>query len=438
MPIRVKSAGMFFLILGAILAMGNSWCPAEVRVVWDRNANGAATTAFDFKDVPRPSKTDLGTVARFSAIAGRADGNGGDVDVLNDGGVPADADQPGANFFFAQRSRGGRLLVDLGEATALNAINIYSWHRGTRAPQVYVVYGSDGAAAGFQLKPAQDGDLEKAGWRRIAAVDTRPKEGEPGGQYGVSIAESGGGPLGKYRYLLLDISRTEDADPFGNTFFSEIDVVDGRTHVAPDTAGKYEITIDASDMPELKDWVDAKLQPACEKWYPKIVEMLASEGYRPPRRFTVTFHKDMDGVAHTSGTSVHCAGRWFRQNRDGEGVGAVIHELVHVVQQYGRARGGSPNPGWLVEGVADYIRWFHFEPASLRPRPDPARAKYTDSYRTTAAFLDYVVRTDDKDLIKTLNTAMRTGKYSPELWKTATGKTVDALWAEYVKTLRKP
>jgi acyl-CoA-binding protein len=32
---------------------------------------------------------------------------------------------------------------------------------------------------------------------------------------------------------------------------------------------------------------------------------------------------------------------------------------------------------------------------------------------------------------------MREGRYRPELWSEYTGKTVDDLWAEYVKTLQK-
>ena len=39
--------------------------------------------------------------------------------------------------------------------------------------------------------------------------------------------------------------------------------------------------------------------------------------------------------------------------------------------------------------------------------------------------------------MKKLNAAMRQGKYSPDLWKELTQKTVDDLWAEYVKTLEK-
>jgi hypothetical protein len=195
---------------------------------------------------------------------------------------------------------------------------------------------------------------------------------------------------------------------------------------------EFTITIDYSEMPELKDWVETKLRPTLDKWYPIIVEALPSPGYKAPAKFTVTIKNEPDGVAYTAGTQVVCNGNWLKQNLQGEAAGAVVHELVHVVQSYR----GRRNPGWLVEGVADYLRWFQYEPESLRPRPNPARAKYTDSYRTTAAFLDYIVRTNDKEFVKKMNVAMREGKYKPELWKDYTGKTVDELWADYIKTLK--
>jgi hypothetical protein len=51
-----------------------------------------------------------------------------------------------------------------------------------------------------------------------------PAEGEEGGQYGVSIIDASGS-LGKYRYLLFDCYPTEFYDNWGNTFYSEIDVL---------------------------------------------------------------------------------------------------------------------------------------------------------------------------------------------------------------------
>ncbi len=187
-------------------------------------------------------------------------------------------------------------------------------------------------------------------------------------------------------------------------------------------------------MPEFKQWIETKLNPTLAEWYPRIVESLPSEGFSAPERVLVTFRRDMRGVAATGGGRVSCAGEWFSRNLEGEAPGAVVHELVHVVQRY-RSRG---NPGWLVEGVADYIRWFQYEPPSKRPRPNPDRAKYTDSYRTTGAFLNYVVENHDKDFIVKINAAMREGRYTPELWKEFTGKTVDELWEAYIKTLRAP
>jgi hypothetical protein len=206
--------------------------------------------------------------------------------------------------------------------------------------------------------------------------------------------------------------------------------VPAGAQIAPGASEKYEITIDTTAVPELKPWAD-RLQPIVDTWYPHLVAAFPSEGFVAPHKFTITF-KNMEGVAYTSGTDVVCAAAWFKAHPDDEG--AVIHELMHVVQQYRSRR----NPGWLVEGVADYFRWFNYEPESKRPRPNPDRAKYTDSYRTTAAFLNYVANHHDPEIAVKMNAAMRQGRYQPELWQQYTEKTVDELWSDYLKTLRQP
>jgi hypothetical protein len=188
---------------------------------------------------------------------------------------------------------------------------------------------------------------------------------------------------------------------------------------------KYEITINTSEAPDLKEWA-TKQRSDIEKWYPIIIQYLPSEGYTAPKKFTITF-KNMDGVAYTSGTSIMCSAAWFRSHQNDQG--ALIHEMAHVVQQYR----GQGNPGWLIEGIADYIRWFKYEPTNKRPHPNLARAKYTDSYRTTAAFLEFVATNFDHEFVVRMNEALREGRYLPSLWQEYTGKTVDELWDEYVK-----
>ena len=102
--------------------------------------------------------------------------------------------------------------------------------------------------------------------------------------------------------------------------------------------GKYEFTMDASETPDLAEWAQKELAPVVKEWYPKIVQLLPSDGFEAPARFSIALKKDMRGVAATGGTHISCGAEWFCHNLKGEAKGAVVHELVHVVQQYGHAR----------------------------------------------------------------------------------------------------
>lgn len=413
---------------------------AEIKVTFEHNPKGVPE--FKFTNVPAPLRNDLAAQARFRLADGQSDANGGRLRALNNGRLPDDQDDPAENFFFQAGTPGGRLQLDLGKVIALRQVNSYSWHAGGRAPQVYTLYAADGTAPGFEPMPKRATAPEQCGWQRLASVDTRPTSGPAGGQYGVSIADAAGGALGNYRYLLFDVFPTETNDAFGNTFFSEIDVravEPSEPEVeagAPIVAVKdFNYILDTSQAPDLKEWAETQLRPEIDKWYPIIRECLASDGFSAPKQFSVTV-KPMRGVAATGGTEINVSEQWIHSQLKrpewNEAVGSVIHELVHVVQQY-HTRG---NPGWLVEGVADYLRWFHFEPAAHRPvLRNPARARYSDSYKTTAGFLEYVTRNHDHELVVKLNAAMRQGRYSPRIWQDCTGKTVQELWTEYVSSV---
>lgn len=441
-----------FLSAVALLLASALLARAEIKTTVNHNPNESATSAFKFKDLPSPSKTDAAKDAKFTIVDGERDENGGDLDKLNDGKTPTEDDEPAENFFFNAGTPGGRLLVDLGKVIEVRQVNTYSWHPSTRGPQMYKLYASDGSVADFNPKP-KGTDPEKGGWKLLANVDTRPKEGTGGGQYAVSISDSAG-PMGKFRYLLFDISKTESDDDFGNTFYSEIDVIAADKTSASEAKpteqeiveaddGKYQITIDTSDTPELKDWAHEHIAPMAKEWYPKIIQMLPSDGFEAPKSFSITFIEDMRGVANTGGTRIRCAAPWFKNNLKGEAVGAVFHEIVHVVQQYGRARRDNPNarraPGWLTEGIPDYIRWYKFEPESHGAditKRNFSRARYDGSYRPTANFLNWVSEKYNKDLAMLLNAAIRQGKYEEALWTQLTSHTVQDLGAAWKAELQ--
>ena len=432
---------------------------AAVKVDVDHNDADHATVAFHFATVPPPSKADAATNARFTIVDGEKDDSGGDLDVLHDGLLPKEADEPASNFFFAAGSEGGRFSIDLGAVTDVSRVNTYSWHTDTRAPQVYDLYGSAGTAAGFNAKPASGTAPDRCGWQLIAKVDTRPKTGEPGGQYAVGISDPAG-PLGRFRYLLVDARRTESDDDFGNTFYSEVDVITpGEMLHGPATGpatgpgvkmlkidgGKYSATVDTTDTPELTTWADAELDPMIVAWYPKLIAMLPSPGYDAPTHFSVTFHEHKQGVADTLGNRINCAAGFFNHTLETEAKGAVLHEMVHVVQNYWLAahtnRHPTRTPGWLTEGIPDYIRWYQYEPGShgadIRPQA-AARARYDAGYRPSANFLDWAVRKYDANLIRQLNAACREGTYTDDLWVKLTGKPLADLATEWKVDSAKP
>jgi hypothetical protein len=203
--------------------------------------------------------------------------------------------------------------------------------------------------------------------------------------------------------------------------------------------GLYTVTFDARRATDLLPWVDEKLIPVVRDWYPKIVEMLPGKGFEAPRQVRIVFTDEYLGVAVTEGATIRCGVGWFRRELQREALGAVVHELVHVAQSYGNRQGGAP--GWLVEGLADYIRWFLYEPESRgavisRQKADSVR--HDEGYRVSANFLNHVIARYDKELLPELNHALRQGHYTPELWKRRTGRTLEELIVDWKAALAQP
>ncbi|WP_422927635.1 SCO family protein [Singulisphaera sp. PoT] len=192
----------------------------------------------------------------------------------------------------------------------------------------------------------------------------------------------------------------------------------------PKPEPKVAIEIDTTEVPDLKAWGE-EAKTLGEEWYPKIVKDLKTDGYTAPSKIKIVF-KNMEGVAGTSGDMIEVSAKWVREHPDDFGM--VIHELTHVAQSYPKYR-----PSWVVEGIADYVRYYRYEPKSPRRDFDPQRSSYRNGYQPAAAFLVWLDETKHKGIIAELNQALRDGTCTEKTIEDLAGKPVNQLWKEFLE-----
>ena len=210
--------------------------------------------------------------------------------------------------------------------------------------------------------------------------------------------------------------------------FSQQDLNKHIYPLAPSTSAP-KVVIDVTDSPESKEWA-ASAKKLVEDWYPIVVSMLATQDFKRPDEIKLIFKKDLNVPAYASGGSITINGKWIAEHPDD--LGMVIHELVHVLQQYPRNRA---NTGWLTEGIADYIRWWRYEPEAPRSRITE-NSKMTDGYRVTAYFLAWAGKKYDLRLVPSLDAALRKGEDPMPVFEKVCGKSADELWKEFAAAAR--
>lgn len=165
--------------------------------------------------------------------------------------------------------------------------------------------------------------------------------------------------------------------------------------------------------------------------YPRLVAAFNPEAVR---RVTLTIDTAYDGVAYAHNGRVVISQAWL-EKMPGD-VDVVTHEVMHIVQAYPSRSG----PGWLVEGIADYVRHkYGVDNAGAGWSLPELKADhhYTQSYRVTARFLDWIENNRKPGLVNILDSAMRSRTYSDGIWEAQTGLTLDALWEAYVNSARR-
>ncbi len=205
-----------------------------------------------------------------------------------------------------------------------------------------------------------------------------------------------------------------------------------EAHPAPGAkVREIAVTVDTRETPALAPWA-ATACALVRRWYPRICNLLPSRGFNPPNAVALIFRKSNRGVAGTCGTRITISSHWVEAHPDD--IGFVIHELTHVVQNYGDCRGSW----WITEGIADYIRWAIFEgkPLAWFPRPNTADG-YKQGYRATAGFLLWLESGEAPGIVKRLNTAMRRNRYREALFKQTAGRSLPALWKAYLADMKR-
>ena len=161
------------------------------------------------------------------------------------------------------------------------------------------------------------------------------------------------------------------------------------------------------------------------EWHPRFTNLLASKEFAPPTRMELVLQKSDKGIGGTSGSRVVVSSHWIEKHP--EDIGLVVHELVHIIQGY-----PSPHPGWVTEGIADYLRWAIFEGKPQEWFPISAKEQgYRDSYRVTAGFFLWLESDRAPGIVRRLNAAMRAGAYEDTIFEKAAGAPLDELWKEY-------
>lgn len=196
--------------------------------------------------------------------------------------------------------------------------------------------------------------------------------------------------------------------------------------------------VDYSQAPETKELAERARQIG-DEMYPKILTLLADDGGNLPQQFDIVFKKHLSYDNHqgvkgvTKGSKIHLDSYFLANNPVYLDV-VLVHEMAHVAQDYEWYRGFNRPSCWR-EGIADYVCYkLGYTNGPRCPECAFEHPHYTSGYTCAGAFLLYMDTACGSDVVRQLNRALRRGSYSDRLFVTATGKSLEELWAEFQKT----
>lgn len=189
-----------------------------------------------------------------------------------------------------------------------------------------------------------------------------------------------------------------------------------------------EINVDTEHMDDATELMNYFVEHYFEEWA-IISKMLDAPIEKTAKKLYLSFNPDMDYPAFVSGTAMVLNASYIKK-RPEDAQGMFTHELSHFVQGYG----GSGVPVWFTEGCADYVRFqLHKDSrwALANKKHHTKPIKPLGAYWHSTAFLMWMEKTYDKDIVGPVSRAGSLHIYNDDIWETLTGKTLEQLTKEY-------
>ncbi len=189
------------------------------------------------------------------------------------------------------------------------------------------------------------------------------------------------------------------------------------------TAAPVTVVVDVGDRSQA-------IREICLKWYSRIDAFLYGPGHELPYHEIQVVAEPQRTTASAARNRVSLHPELLRRADDRELEGVLVHELTHVVENYGglerlrcdglrsvycffrvRMDFDGDRWWWIKEGIADYVRYTQFS-GTLEPKLEKIGEKqrtrgYRVGYRRAASFLLlWLERTKDPAIVRKLNAAV--------------------------------
>ncbi|PUA29119.1 MAG: hypothetical protein B0W54_00465 [Cellvibrio sp. 79] len=139
--------------------------------------------------------------------------------------------------------------------------------------------------------------------------------------------------------------------------------------------------------------------------------------------------RDIDPPAYAGGDRITVQRQWMLNNPHDTDI--MVHEGMHIIQGYSFGN----VPGWLTEGIADFVRnEYGLSNIGWSLQQYRYGQHYSNGYGVAASFLQWIEANyagGGSSRVDQLDQLLRSGQYTNNIWVQWTGYDVDHLWYFY-------